>query len=549
MKYYISIILLAVCLLSCNRDAEQTDELARMESLLEVQPDSALAVLKGMHPSDFTKAERAKHALLLSIALDKNFIDKTDFEVLQPAIDYYESHGTATDKLRTYYYQGRIFQNAGNDEAAMESFVKAISESDGTDDILTKARAYFAKSKIDYALYDWNGFIESNRHAAQLFKEAGKDNSYANCLNRIINGYTLNKQPEEALRYIEECKSIIHSMNPVNLSTFYTAWLTYLAYYGSEKEILGIIDEYTAAIPSQGVDWLTISNAYSKMGRFEEAGRAISNYNDVSTPEKRKRYYAVISSIYKHLGQYKESLEAYEEYITLRDSTDLVVIQQDTKFIEERHTLELQALQEKQSKDKILLWSALIMTVLLAVIVWIRLRLKTNKMEKLLAEQETEKYRQLYLQMEKEKEHLTELLSQGDELDPGTKAAISNRLQLLNQFFTAYITGSSELDKKATLEMEKLLSDKDRFMDSTRLAFTGSHPKFIQYLEEHGLTEWEIAYCCLYALGLKGKEVGAFINLKRHYNNSSSIREKLGLDEHGTNLGIYIRKLLASFNE
>ena len=27
--------------------------------------------------------ERAKHALLLSMALDKNYIDKTDFEVLQ----------------------------------------------------------------------------------------------------------------------------------------------------------------------------------------------------------------------------------------------------------------------------------------------------------------------------------------------------------------------------------------------------------------------------------------------------------------------------------
>ena len=82
------------------------------------------------------------------MALDKNYIDKTSFEVLQPAIDYYEDNGSATDKLRTYYYQGRIYQNAGNDAMAMEAFVKALSKGSQSNDILTKARTHFAQSNI-----------------------------------------------------------------------------------------------------------------------------------------------------------------------------------------------------------------------------------------------------------------------------------------------------------------------------------------------------------------------------------------------------------------
>ena len=116
----------------------------------------------------------------------------------------------------------------------------------------------------------------------------------------------------------------------------------------------------------------------------------------------------------------------------------------------------------------------------------------------------------------------------------------------MNKFFTAYITKNSDIDKKANLEMEELLANKDTFMISTKHAFAGSHPEFIKYLEEHGLTEWEIGYCCLYALGLKGKEVGSYIRMRSHYNISSAIREKLGINEHDTNLGIYIRKLLKS---
>ena len=77
------------------------------------------------------------------------------------------------------------------------------------------------------------------------------------------------------------------------------------------------------------------------------------------------------------------------------------------------------------------------------------------------------------------------------------------------------------------------------------MAFSATHPEFIKYLENKGLTEYELNYACLYALGLRGKEVGEYIKVKRHYNISSDIRKKLGIDEHDTNLGIYIRRILA----
>ena len=76
-----------------------------MERIIEERPDSVLNVLQAIDTDKLVGDEEpAKHALLLSMALDKNYIDKTSFEVLQPAIDYYEDNGSATDKLRTYYY-------------------------------------------------------------------------------------------------------------------------------------------------------------------------------------------------------------------------------------------------------------------------------------------------------------------------------------------------------------------------------------------------------------------------------------------------------------
>ena len=548
MKHYLSVIILAICLISCNSHSKHWDTLSQVESYIEERPDSALVVLEQINTSELScKEEKAKHALLYSMALDKNFVDKTDFEVLQPAIDYYEDNGSATDKLRTYYYQGRIFQNKGNDALAMESFVNAIEEGENSNDILTTARTYFAQSKIYYSLYEWDSFIESNKSAANLFQEAGVLNSYANCLIRIINGYTLKEDPENALLYIEECKRFLSTISSSRLGDFYSSYLTYLIKYGEEQEIIKIISDYMNAVPASKIDWLTIANSYIKIKRYDEALETVSQCsNDIEITAGLK-YQAIISDIYQHLGRYKESLEAYKKYMAASDSADYAVMSQDTKFVEERHQLELQTLTERESKKRVLLFATICIILLLGIILWIRTRLKVNRMEKAIAEQEMERYRAMYEQMEEERDNLANLLAQNDELEPDVKTAVGKRLELLNKFFTAYITNNIEIDRKANKEMEELLANKDTFMVSTKLAFAGSHPKFIKYLEERGLTEWEINYCCLYALGLKGKEVGTYIRMRSHYNNSSEVREKLGINEHETNLGIYIRKLLKSF--
>ena len=146
--------------------------------------------------------------------------------------------------------------------------------------------------------------------------------------------------------------------------------------------------------------------------------------------------------------------------------------------------------------------------------------------------------------MEEERDNLSELLAKNEHLDDSIKNVIIKRLELLNKFFTIYITNNTNIGSKVDKELDELLSNKESFMISTRLAFAGSHPNFIKYLEEHNLSQREIEYCCLYALGLNGKEVGAYIKMRSHFNMSSCIRKKLGLVESDTNLSIYIKKLL-----
>ncbi len=547
MKRYIIILIVLLSLASCTKHSEHWGTLAQVESYIEERPDSALVVLQAIETDELVgDEERAKHALLLSMALDKNVIDKTDFEVLQPAIDYYDDNGTATDKLRTRFYQGRIYQNAGNDAAALECFVKAISEGDESDDILTKARIYFNRGSIYYSLYEWDSFIETHKTAASYFKQAGRHHSYVHCLILIVNGYTLTNEYENALPYIDECKQLREIMSFPLLRDFYSSYITYLEDCGTDAELKDAVDEYLNTIPAENIDWLSLANAYQKLGLYEEALQAIERYKESTNTSEEIKYRALKSEIYENLGRYEESLRAYKEYMIVSDSTTWAVMQQDTKFVEERHALEMAKAKETEAKNKrtiAVLACVVALIGSLLVIMIIRRRLQISRAKNRELEVEKQKYEQLYADAVAERDALTKMAEDSSVKDE-TKAVIKARLDVLNKVIISQITGTTSANKKAYEELESLLADKDTFIESTRLTIEGNNPEFITALKQRGLTDEEINICCLYAIGLKGKDIKSYTSQPRHYNQSADIRHKLGLTVSDTNLSIFLRDML-----
>ena len=146
-------------------------------------------------------------------------------------------------------------------------------------------------------------------------------------------------------------------------------------------------------------------------------------------------------------------------------------------------------------------------------------------------------------QLESEGERLKDLLKES-ELSKPILDAIQERVGILNGLLAAKISGNETYSKPYDTWINQITEDKKSFMDSTRLAFRASYPAFMKYLDDHNLTESELNYVCLYAIGLRGKEISEYIQVKRHYHMSTDIRKKLGLSENDTNLGLHIRNLM-----
>ena len=175
----------------------------------------------------------------------------------------------------------------------------------------------------------------------------------------------------------------------------------------------------------------------------------------------------------------------------------------------------------------IMLAAALLLLILLTVIYRQRMEMSRLKVS----------------QLEEEFETLRVLRMDESAMNEEARAVLDGRFALLNRFFKAYISEDWEEERKASREVEALLSDRQNFAASTRKAFEASRPAFIQFLVDSGLDDKEINYCCLYAIGLKGNEIGVYMKDSRHYHVSSGIRSKLGLGPNDTNLGPYLRSL------
>lgn len=569
----------SVLSIGCSHRKRVVAQVDKAESLIGSAPDSALLLLESIDAGSLPHGEpRARYALLKSMALDKNYIDKTSFDVLQPAIDYYIDNGTPDQKLLTYYYQGRIHQNAGNDEAAMLSFINAREQEGVATDTLALARLLVAQGTLFYELYKIDDFIANNRKAAELYNNKGNVAYELSCRLNLLNGYIVLNNRELADSSMSICRDIFKrypEMSDMKLSTD----LSYALAFGTNDDIFNAIKGLEHAEVIADDTRIDLANAYSALGYHDIAKTLLDSVNIEQQGEVALKYWSNLTDIYERKGNYKDALQSYKKYLNLLEKFHMELFSKDLFFAEKRHDMQLAMLSREREKNNLLWASALLLCLFLGIsgVIYYNFRLERNKKvlsekeqarlasegerlrvetEKLNLEKhnielklnsealEAENMRLRIEQLENELANLKEISDNQNNLSEPIENAIKERIEMLNRMFASVIADNESYSKIYAKWVDELIKDKDRFIDSTRLAFKASHPKFMDYLESHGLSESEINYLCLYAIGLRGKDIGEYIKYRRHYNLSSEIRKKLGLDEHSTNIGIYIRKLM-----
>ena len=557
MKQIAITVIIFFSAISCIQENPIAIKLDCIHEAIRINPEDALPMLDSIDAQQLTSSRlRAKHSLLYSVALDRNYIDITTDSIITPALKYYSHRGTPDGQCATYYYAARIYENAGDLEKAMMSIAK-ISEIDTSKvhpGLLR--RIHFLKGRIYESIWRRDEAIQAYETAVRY---AQKDNDIDNYIQGSLIAaslYFTSGNTDKCHTLIESISKYQNNFSERNFHYYHDLNLALLLESSQPKSNpLQYAIDYLDRCPnkdSELINWKNIALAYLKGDFASSALESLEKhptYHDIS---KDAGYHSIKSDILSALGKHEMSLESYRKYCEINDSTDFVIHKSDIKLIEERFISELEQTKQRH-------WWLLICIILIATITYTIVVIRKKKNAELMLKKEISdleiEYKTLISihQQLKDNNSITEneyikLQGQLDQMisqveDNGTTEQAVNilgeRLHSLSAFLQTPIPDSLS---KVCDKVSNLKSSKNYIVDNIGILYALKYPKFVSELRDFGLTSAEIGFCCLYILGLNKYEISNVIGKSSIYNINSGIRKKLTLSSVETNLDIWLKR-------
>ena len=131
--------------------------LDRAEAVMSDNPSQAIAVLDSIGDDGLSRSQRMRRLLLLTNAQNKcDTVFRSD-SIQRLLVDYYESHGSANERMLAHYLLGRAYYDMGEMPMALNAYQLALADTSGTEKdyyLLTRIHAqisniFFKQNLID----------------------------------------------------------------------------------------------------------------------------------------------------------------------------------------------------------------------------------------------------------------------------------------------------------------------------------------------------------------------------------------------------------------
>ena len=207
LKRLLHIIFVLLLLCACgNRDAQRM--LDRAEGVMSDNPSQAIAVLDSIGDDGLSRSQRMRRLLLLTNAQNKcDTVFRSD-SIQRLLVDYYESHGSANDRMLAHYLLGRAYFDMGEMPLSLNAYQLALADTTVTDkNYYQIVRIYAQMAKIyyhQYLLQEQIDCINQSVKFALLAKDTiGAVNNYL----QKANSYDLMGKSDSVITICENVNS------------------------------------------------------------------------------------------------------------------------------------------------------------------------------------------------------------------------------------------------------------------------------------------------------------------------------------------------------
>ncbi len=326
MKHLLPIILSILLLYACGESGRNSQLLERAEAVMNDSCEVALSILQDSIDSTTlaTERDRAIYAVLLSQALDKNYIDIASDSIIAPAVKYFADGNDPHYAMLTHYYHGRIFENANDNHNAIAQYSKATNYINQTSEHLIHGLIFSHLGNLYSNSCDYPKSIESYLNAYNSYKLTNSYNHKIYALYNLACSYRGSHDYNNANKTIsqvitEASDSCDHKMIQIGFEEFIIQQVNTGHYQDALNQYDSLISKYPDYTPHSNI-YIYLANAFAFLQNSEMADFHINNaWKFANTTNDSIVFFYKSSKIYEYLKDYSKSLECLNKGICLEN--------------------------------------------------------------------------------------------------------------------------------------------------------------------------------------------------------------------------------------
>ena len=340
--------ILSFLAVSCHRDTDALNmTFSKVEKCMDLCPDSALNLLKGIHdPEKLWGESQATYALLMTQAMDKNYMKFSSDSLIALALNYYTITQTSPIMYaKALFYHGRVMLELDKEEEALKSFLAAKDVYERTKDHKMLALIAEEVGMINRKQDLYDDALTNFREALTTYKQLKDSLSVISASLNIARVYLFKSEWDSCSLYYNNALEIAVQKNYLSeITILHELGILYRSMQNlseAERYFLAAYEKETDE-EKKYMECLSLGYLYMQMGQTENARKYL-----IMSANSSKAYTQI--SAYDCLYFLEKDIDNFEEAIVYHELADSI-----TNAMEEINSRELIAsLQKKYENEKL----------------------------------------------------------------------------------------------------------------------------------------------------------------------------------------------------
>lgn len=567
MKVLYTALLALLLFPSCRRQSGDIDSfLHNAESLMNEHPEDALSIIRHIDRRKiYSSASEARYALLYSQALDKNYVDVTSDSLTAVAVNYYDRHGTKHERAMAHYYQGRVFSNAGNFDAAIRSYSLAEDAASGTDDYYLLGLINNAVGNLHFEQYDLDEALQRDQQAASFFHRAQSPYNEALAYIGVGTVYSLKgdnvnveKAYNKAIEIYKELNAtdkILPLYEDIIIETKLNTGIDLSSIKRDLRHYYTIYNNGRIPIQSMGL-WQGIYLKANELDSARLCGEIILRNRQAFNAHKIAGCYSLLERVEMARGNYPEAYRYVKQYIAMMDSINqekeaALVLELEQKYRNRILNQSYENLKQHNDQQRIITGLVLLfsLSLLVAGLLYLRKWRENAALKMREAEAEKESLGRACRELQEQLGTVGDRVDTDDEQERQLFDALEERMVVLRNWVDKAETMKPALFMKSFRDYMTVNVKSKHALSDLQYVVNRKYYGVVDYLKAHypELRKQDLDLCCLLCFGFSQHGICYLYNYEDigpFYNKRSRLRKKLGLPPERT-LESFIAELLA----